>query len=92
MIKNRRHLSLCSRFGSLLSMQASGNVLCFAQFISECTSMATLICAHGTAILTNHGHSEFVPSKARSLFGLESHSMASGRISHMFSFLLSSVT
>ena len=63
--------------------QASGNARRFTPFTQECISMATLVCAHGTAILTNRGPSELVPSEARSLLGLESRSMASGRISRM---------
>ena len=45
--------------------------------------MTTLVCAHGTAILTDRGPSELVPSEARYLLGLESCSMASGRIFRM---------
>ena len=40
--------------------QASQNARRFAPFIQECISMATLVCAHGAAILTNRGHSELV--------------------------------
>ena len=32
-------------------------------FIRECISMATFVCAHGTAILTDHGPSELVAER-----------------------------
>ena len=40
--------------------QASQNVRRLAPFLRECISMATLVCTHSTAILTNHGPSELV--------------------------------
>ena len=54
MTKNRPRLSLRLRLGGL---QASQNVW---RFVQECISMATLVCAHSTAILTNRGPSELV--------------------------------
>ena len=59
MTKNRCRLSLHSRVGGTWpAVQASRNAL----FVRECIhiSMATLVCAHGTAILTNHEPSELV--------------------------------
>ena len=35
----------------------------FALFVRECISMATLVCAHGTANLTNRGPSELVEER-----------------------------
>ena len=43
-----------------LLSRASRNAWHFAPFVQECISMATLVCAHGTAILTNHEASELV--------------------------------
>ena len=49
--------------------QASRNAWRFVPFARECVSMATLVCAHGTIILTNREPSElveeriFVPSR-----------------------------
>ena len=40
--------------------QASSNTQCFTLFTRECVSMATLICAHGTTILTNYEPSELI--------------------------------
>ena len=40
--------------------QASQNAWRFAPFVRECISMATLVCAYGTANLTNRGPSELV--------------------------------
>ena len=40
--------------------QASQNAWGFVPLIQECISMATLVCAHGTAILTNSKPSEFM--------------------------------
>ena len=40
--------------------QASRNEQRFALFTRECISMATLVCAHGTTILTNRETSELV--------------------------------
>ena len=40
--------------------QASRNVRRFVPCVRECISMATLVCAHGTAILTNRGPSKLV--------------------------------
>ena len=57
MTKNRPRLSLPSR---LECWQASQNVRHFAPFARECVSMATLVCAHGTTILTNREPSELV--------------------------------
>ena len=61
MTKNR------PRLASLEAQQpaelASQNAWRFAPFIQECISMATLVCAHGTANLTNHGPSELVEER-----------------------------
>ena len=43
--------------------QASQNVRCFAPFVRECISMAILVCAHGTAILTNREPCELVAER-----------------------------
>ena len=43
--------------------QASRNAWCFAPFIQQCISMATVVCAHGTAILTNREPSELVEER-----------------------------
>ena len=43
--------------------QASRNAWRFALFIQECIAMATLVYAHGTAILTNHGASKLVEER-----------------------------
>ena len=60
-LKNRPHLtSLEARWPA---QQASRNARCFAPFVRECISMATLVCAHGTANLTNHGPSELVEER-----------------------------
>ena len=40
--------------------QASRNMQHFVPFVRGCISMATLVCAHGTSILTNRGASELV--------------------------------
>ena len=42
---------------------ASRNTQCFAPFVRECVSMATLVCAHSTAILTNREPSELVAER-----------------------------
>ena len=66
MTKNRPHLSLRLRPGGHDTEQASRNTWCFAPFLQECISMATLVCAQGTTILTNCEPSElsacYVPS------------------------------
>ena len=46
--------------GTWPAEQASQNARRFAPFVRECISMATLSYVHGTAILINHGPSEFV--------------------------------
>ena len=57
---------LVSRFArgsvarGLHAEQASRNARRFAPFVRECISMATLVCAHGTTILTNREPSELV--------------------------------
>ena len=65
MTKNRPRLSLCLRLGGhgLLNrpLETRGALRC--SFRRECISMATLVCAHGTAILTNHGPSELVEER-----------------------------
>ena len=43
--------------------QAPRNTWCFAPFIQECVSMAMLINAHGTTILTNRELSEHVAKR-----------------------------
>ena len=55
MTKNRSRLLLCSRLGSTLE-----NARHLVPFVQECISIATLVCAHGTANLTNRGPSELV--------------------------------
>ena len=52
--------SLASLEARWPAQQASRNARGFAPFARECIPMATLVCAHGTAILTNHGASELV--------------------------------
>ena len=61
MTKNRPHLLLCSRLRA--TEQASQITRRFTLFIQECISMATLICAHSTTILTNHEPSELVAER-----------------------------
>ena len=59
MTKDRPRLLLRSRPGGMWpAEQASRNMRHFALFIRECISMATLVCAHGTTILTNCGPPE----------------------------------
>ena len=55
MTKNRLRLSLLE--ARWPAEQASRNVWRFAPFVRQCisSSMATIVCTHGTAILTNHG-------------------------------------
>ena len=61
MTKNRPRLSLRSRLGGTWpAEQASRNVQRLVPFIRECISMAILVCARATVILTNRGPSELV--------------------------------
>ena len=55
--------SLASLKAQWPAEQASRNMRHLAPFVRECISMATLVCAHGTAILTNHGPSELVEKR-----------------------------
>ena len=43
--------------------QVSLNAWHFVLFIQECISIASLVCAHGTAIVTNRGPYEFVAER-----------------------------
>ena len=60
--KNTPHLSLRSRLGGAWpAEQASRNGQRFVPFVQEWISMATLVCAHSNAILTNCGPSDSAP-------------------------------
>ena len=62
--QNGPRLSLRSRLGGTWhAEQASWNTRRFAPFVQECISMATLVYAHGTAILTNREPSKLVAER-----------------------------
>ena len=55
--------------------QATLNMQHFALFIRECISMATLVCAHDTEIVTNREPSELVAERIRFFYALQKRTL-----------------
>ena len=53
-------VSIVHKPSKVLAELGRRNVYALAPFVHECVSMATLVCVHGTAILTNHESSKLV--------------------------------
>ena len=60
---------------SLEAQQATLNMQRFALFILKFISMATFVCAHGTAIVTNHGPSELVAERIKFFYALRKRTL-----------------
>ena len=63
-------LSLASLKDRWPAQQACRNARHFEPFVQQCISMATIVCVHGTAILTNRRVSELVGHFLKKYFSL----------------------
>ena len=69
--KNRPHSLRRSRLGGLLSRPLQIRSALRYIFIWECIPRATLVCAYGTAIVSNRGSSELTAERIRFFYALQ---------------------